>query len=179
MSNRNHKSTRLAHLIAPAGVLLVGGLLGAWILTHPQSDAPIEVIDGTSRAGGVGGGAHFGISGVTSVSVQPGSSSAIIITFSNPQPFAISISDLQVSITRVVAPRATTALPCGILDFDIAQADALPTMKVPAGRSMSLEELSIPSTAWPMVSMVNSSHNQDGCKDASLELAFTSEATEG
>ena len=47
---------------------------------------------------------------------------------------------------------------------------------VPARRTTSLDDLGVPSTAWPQVSMVETNTNQDACLGAVLTLTYTGSA---
>jgi hypothetical protein len=69
--------------------------------------------------------------------------------------------------------------PCGVNDFTVTQFTGSYGFVLPAAGDTSLSRLGLPPSSWPQVSMLNRPVNQDGCKDATLNLGFTGTALGG
>lgn len=155
------------------GVFLVaGGLIGGllvWTLTGAGE-----------RGTGLGRGAldspdeTFALSGELTTVISPGVYAPLDLSITNPNEHDLAVTDIVVTVDSVVAPRATEDLPCTVEDFDVKQVSTGFEVPVKAGATASLAELGTPSTNLPQVGMLLlDSRNQNGCKGASLTLAFT------
>ena len=122
--------------------------------------------------------AQFTIGGVAPTMLEPGTSSVITMTFTNPHDYAIAVTDVGVTISRVIAPRATATLPCGIRDFAITQSAFSSAPVISSSSEASLSQLLVPEGEWATIAMLNSANNQDGCKASTIELAFTAKAVQ-
>jgi hypothetical protein len=152
--------------------LVVGGLIGAllvWTLTGAGE-----------RGTGVGRGAldspeeTFTLTGELTTVISPGVYAPLDLSITNPNEHDLAVTDIVVTVDSVVAPRATDELPCTVEDFDVKQVSSRLEVPVEAGITATLAELGVPSTGLPQVGMLLlDSRNQDGCKGASLTLAFT------
>jgi hypothetical protein len=111
--------------------------------------------------------------------ISPGIRAPLDLKFSNPHDFPMSVTDLRVSVQKVSAPNADDAHPCAVSDFTVHQAPSGLQITAAAGSTSTLSRLGIARTKWPQVGMLNRSANQDGCKEASLTLAYTASGTAG
>jgi hypothetical protein len=50
---------------------------------------------------------------------------------------------------------------------------------VPASSTRTLAELGVPAAQWPQISIIDLPTNQDGCRTASVTLAYAGTATGG
>jgi hypothetical protein len=143
------------------------------------------VVTLTIGGGGDGGNTtavalpDYQVSGNVVDPLWPGMPRAIDLTISNPNPLPLSLTGLTVSITSITAPRATAVLPCSSSDFTVQQYSGAYPVVVPASSTASLQELGIPSSAWPQLAIIDLPTDQDGCQGASLTLAYSGQATLG
>lgn len=140
---------------------------------------------GGATGHGIGGGSgtisqpspSYSIGGVLAQQLRPGNAYPLDLTLTNLSSVAMSALDLQVSISHVTAPNATVSLPCTVSDFEVTQVANRFSVALSGNESTSLSARGIPSSQWPQISMLNTAANQDGCKGASLALAFTGSST--
>jgi hypothetical protein len=97
------------------------------------------------------------------------------LTLSNPNKKSLSVTNLTVTVQSVTRTSAAMAhnLPCTSADYAVTQYSGPYPMTVPGSGSASLSGLGVASSAWPKVAMLNSTTNQDGCKGATLTLAYS------
>jgi hypothetical protein len=116
------------------------------------------------------------IAGDLSRDLYPGARPvAINLVLKNHRRHAVTLTSVAVSIKAVRAPHATPSLPCTIRDFAVGGYRG--SFKAPPGRS-TLRRDGVPIARWPTLRMVNRSANQDGCKGATVELAYRGLARE-
>jgi uncharacterized membrane protein len=119
-------------------------------------------------------GSRFTIGGNLSGLLAPGITTPLDLVLSNPNRKPLSVTNLTVTVQSVT--RTTTAiahnLACTPADYAVAQYSGPYPLAVPANGSASLSGLGIASSARPQVGMRNTSVNQDGCKGATLTLAY-------
>jgi ABC-type transporter Mla subunit MlaD len=125
----------------------------------------------TTTGSGTGSASTGSDSGVTvsqvgSISgLKPGSpAQAVDFKISNPSSQSQYISTVAVSISSVTGPNIDGSHPCDASDFTLTQPSAInqdlasgDTTFSPSGASLALK---------------NTSSNQDGCKGATVNLAF-------
>ena len=117
-------------------------------------------------------GKAFSISGNLSGQLAPGVSQPLNLMLTNPNNQAIAISNLTVTAQSVV--KAPTAVgPCTIADYAVIQYSGPYPLSVPANGSASLSTLGVASDKFPHVRMIDTATNQDGCKGATLSLAYS------
>jgi hypothetical protein len=121
----------------------------------------------------------FTLAGNVAGSLEPGTPRALNLQITNPNPRPLIVSGLSTSIRAVSAPAATAALPCTLSGFSAQQFSGRLPLTVPASSTRTLAQLGVPAAQWPQISIVNLPTNQDGCKGASLALAYTGAATLG
>jgi hypothetical protein len=159
---------------------VVSGAIVLQVLLHGPSTGTPYALGGT---GGAGSGAQassaraFTIEGNATEAISPGARAALDVRLSNPHDFAMSVADLRVSVQKVSAPNADPAHPCAVGDFTVDQASIGRKVTVAAGSTTLLSGLGFARATWPEVGMLNRTANQDGCKGASLTLAYTASGT--
>jgi hypothetical protein len=106
------------------------------------------------------------------VNLYPGGAAVPVdLVFTNPNGVPITITGVQVTIT------GTSAAGCAAGDFTVdRQLVVTPTLVVPAYATRSLSQLDANQAHWPQLRMIDNG-NQDACQNATVNLAFTGEAT--
>ena len=104
--------------------------------------------------------------------LQPGTSAPVALKFHNPTKHKVRMQGVRVRITAVVAPNADAAHPCTTADFAVRQMPRRTVLRLPAKRTTGLAALHVPQAAWPWLTMLDRSLNQDGCKHAEVRLRF-------
>lgn len=134
---------------------------------------------GTLDATGTGKGEikhptdSFTIRGDIEEPVTPGSRIPVNLALSNRYVQPIAVTELRIHVDAVHAPQATASRPCTVGDFVVGPADAQLEVRIPASATRTLAELGLPPEDWPMVGMLDTPVNQDGCKGASLTLSYS------
>jgi hypothetical protein len=129
--------------------------------------------DAQLRAGG-----PFTISGGPSVALAPGATAPIDLMVQNTTDQDLRVGSLTVSISKIDAPAATTALPCGRDDFVVEQSSSDLVLVLRAGERRTLSNAGRAPSALPRITMTDSAANQDGCKDAVVRLRYAATSTE-
>ena len=119
-------------------------------------------------------GKPFAISGNLSGTLAPGISRPLDLTLTNPNKKPISVTNLTVTVQSVTrTPYATTHnQPCTPTDYKVTQYGGTYPLTVPGSGNASLSVLGIAQSAWPQVTMLDTATNQDGCKGATITLAY-------
>jgi hypothetical protein len=113
----------------------------------------------------------FSISGYppAGAPLYPGAAVPLNLVFTNAHAAPITVQSVTVSVT------GTSAGSCGAANFSVSQQlQATPT--VPASATVSLQQLGVDQSDWPQLRMLDSG-NQDVCRNASVDLAYTGTAT--
>ncbi len=119
----------------------------------------------------------YSIDGSIATLLYPGGSpSPIDLSFTNPNPggsgaAGVRVGRLTVKVSAVSAPAATALRPCTVSDFAVTQFSGTYPFEIPEGRS-TLQSLGFAEDTWPTVRLVNRRVNQDGCKGATITLAY-------
>jgi len=160
-----------------AFVLVFFVLLSLWffLLRTPTLRATGS---GTAEGGTGWSTGLFSITGNVVEPISPGVMVPLDLSFSNHRDFEISITDLTVTISNVIAPNADNVNSCLMADFAIDQAPDDLRITLAAGATNSLSGLGLVLTSWPRMGMFDRPVDQDGCKGASLTLAYTASGTE-
>ena len=117
----------------------------------------------------VAAGSAFQISGSMSGALVPGVTLPLNLTLTNPNNFDLKVSSLAVSVEE----RTSNAGCSGTKNLSIAQVkSARYPITVPASSTRTLEQLGLPQSDWPQVSMLNLPINQDACRGASYNLQY-------
>jgi hypothetical protein len=120
-------------------------------------------------------GKPFTISGNLSGALAPGLTRPLALSLVNPNKKLISITNLTVTVQSVTRTAYAIAhnQPCTAGDYAVAQYSGSYPLTVPGSSSASLSSLGVSTSAQPKVSMLNTALNQDGCKGATLALAYS------
>lgn len=102
--------------------------------------------------------------------LYPGASAQPIdLTFDNQNTDTVLVTTLTVQITSITGgsnlPNACTAADYEVTNY------AGGAFEIPVGQS-SLSSLGITQSAWPTIRMKNTAANQDGCRNATVNLTF-------
>ncbi|MDQ0673974.1 hypothetical protein QFZ36_001535 [Pseudarthrobacter siccitolerans] len=120
---------------------------------------------------------QFALSGNVPGSLSPGSSAGLDLQIQNPNNKSLSLTNISVAVAGVTrsADAAARNLSCTAADFRVAQYSGPYPLTVPTSTTgpSSLSGLGIAITAWPQVTMLDTSANQDGCKGATLQLTYS------
>ncbi len=165
------------HVALAGTTVLIGGLVLAHVLSAaPQSG---QITGGSGSGGADLGGTivSFAISGHTQRPISPGVMVRLNLKLRNPNGFSLTASRIKVTVRAVSAPRATHSLPCTLDDFAVQQAPGSLQVELGDHKGTSLRRLDLAKDMWPRVGMLNTSADQDGCKKASLTLAYTAFGT--
>jgi hypothetical protein len=119
-------------------------------------------------------GSPFTISGTLSGLLAPGISRPLDLTLSNPNKKSLSVTNLTVTVQSVMRTSYAVAhgLPCTSADYAVTQYSGPYPLTVPGSGSASLSSLGVSSSA-PKIKMLDTTTNQDGCKSATLTLAYS------
>jgi hypothetical protein len=120
----------------------------------------------------------FTIAGDLPDLLTPGSGGPLDLTLTNLESSDLMIASLGVRIAEVSGPQADATHGCNPDDFSIEQFSGAPGFTLPASSSADLSDLGFEPSEWPAISMLDLPVNQDGCKEASLSLSFSGNATE-
>ena len=153
------------HAMSLALLVSLGGLM-LLSLTASQPSRAREVSLGV-RPGGVSVGLGGGFAGA----LRPGATGLLDLTFSNPSTRDVTVTSVTVTLVSVTAPAVTDDRPCTAGDFAVSSG-RLPPVRVDAGQSVALAPSGAPRRTWPFVHMLDTAVNQDGCKGATLGLAY-------
>jgi hypothetical protein len=136
------------------------------VLPPTTPDPPVTVPDA------------FTIAGALADSLTPGTAAPLDLTLANQEGTDLAITTLSIEVASVSGPHTDATHPCSANDFSVAQFSGASGFTLPASSTSTLSELGFAPAEWPQVSMLNLRANQDGCKQASLTLAFAGTATE-
>lgn len=174
---------------APASVTLASGKTTTVVLTvatsattpEGKADLTIGTASGASQAAAVvvqlyvqASKKTFSISGNLGAPLTPGATIPLNLSINNPNNKGLALSSLSVSITGITRTQAAVAaaLPCTPADYAVTNYGGAYPLTVPVGSS-SLQTLGIVPALWPKIAMLDTALNQDGCKGATLQLAYS------
>ncbi|QHK22308.1 hypothetical protein GU243_12555 [Pseudarthrobacter psychrotolerans] len=174
---------------APASVTLASGKTATVTLTVATSattpdgkaDLTIGTAAGASQSDAVvvqlivqSSNKTFSISGNLGTQLTPGSTLPLNLSISNPNNKTLALSSLSVAITAINRTPAAVAagLPCTAADYVVTNYSGPYPLSVPPG-TRTLELLGVDWQKWPRISMLDTTLNQDGCKGATLQFAYS------
>jgi hypothetical protein len=152
-------------------------VLGAVLLSRLVACDPTGAGDGTGGAGLGDSSESFTIEGNAAEPISPGLRAQLDLKLTNPHDLPMSVTDLSVTVQKVSAPNADDVHPCAVGDFDVDQASSSLEITLAARSTSTLSNLGLAPASWPHVGLLDRSVNQDGCKRASLTLAYTAAGT--
>lgn len=98
--------------------------------------------------------------------LQPGGEpQAVDFAIHNPLTTKQFISKVAVSISSVEGPNISVATPCAAADFELTQPNAI-------DKDLASGETEF-SPSGATIAMIDSESNQDGCKEATVNLSFS------
>ena len=109
-------------------------------------------------------------------SLRPGVGYPLDVQLENTNRGPVLLTGVEVMVSDVHSPGATADRPCGLADFRTRPA-RFPAIELPAGASTSLTAAGIPRRGWPVLAMLDSEVNQDGCQGSELTLSVRVEGT--
>lgn len=111
------------------------------------------------------------VSGTLGTVLRPGAGAGLNLSLTNPSGSAVRLSSVNVSLASLSAPRANTARPCTLADFEVLPYGG-PAITLTPGQTRTLAQLDVPAAQWPQVRMRNTSVNQDGCQDSTVSFSY-------
>jgi hypothetical protein len=119
-----------------------------------------------------GGTQNFGVGGVLTSPLYPGTSQSLNLTFTNPNSSPITIPNGGISASNIAITSNTPG--CASTNFAVTQG-LTTAVTVPAGQLTpeSLSALGVPEADWPVIKMIETNTNQDACQGASLTLTYS------
>ena len=118
-------------------------------------------------------GKPFTISGNLAGSLAPGVSLPLDLTLTNPNNQKVSVTNLTVTIKSVTKAANAPAGSCTTADYAVTQYSGPYPLAVAANGSAKLSALVASNAKWPQVRMLNTTSNQNGCKGATVTLAYS------
>lgn len=146
-----------------------------------KADLTIATAAGSSQATGVvvqlivqASKKTFTISGNLGSPLSPGATIPLNLSITNPNNKSLALSSLSVSVASVTRTQAAVAagLSCTPADYAVTNYSGQYPLTVPAGE-WTLQSLKLPPNQWPRIAMLDTNSNQDGCKGATLQLAYS------
>jgi hypothetical protein len=130
---------------------------------------------GTAEDGGLS--AAFQIQGDATAPVSPGITVPLDLRFTNPHVEPMTVTQLKVTMRKLTAPWADEDHPCSVEDYEVTQIASSVEIVLPPSATTGFRDLDIPQKRWPRVGMIYGASNQDGCRGATLKLAYTAFGT--
>ena len=126
---------------------------------------------GGSGSGSAATGTTVGIT-VTQTStptgLYPGATAAPLAgKFNNTNAATVYVNEVNASISSVTGPNITVPNPCTAADYQLNGFPVQVDAEVPAGSAQG-------NWTGPSVQLLNTASNQDGCKGATVNIAYTS-----
>lgn len=110
----------------------------------------------------------FPVSGEPDRTLAPGSEPAAIdLALTNPFDAAMTVTGLGVAVTSTDVPG------CAVDNYAVDDYTGPYPLTVPAHSTRTLSQLGVPRAQWPKVRMLNLPTNQDVCKGAEVQLAYS------
>lgn len=172
MSNVARRRTALGLVVA-----VLCGVLLSRLVDRDRNSGASEAGKGAGDARLVESSESFTIDGNAAELISPGVMVPLDLQLTNAHDFPLSVTDLTVTVAKVRAPHADDVHPCAVGDFAVDQAARDLEVTLATRSTSTLSNLGISRRQRPHVGMLNRPVDQDGCKGASLTLAFTASGT--
>jgi hypothetical protein len=106
--------------------------------------------------------------------LYPGTSELLNLTFTNPNPDAITVGSFLASSGDIQIAVDSSHPGCAASNFDVKQGLGKP-VTIPGGQNkpISLSALHVDQAYWPVIEMVETGTNQDACQGAQLKLTYS------
>lgn len=141
-------------------------------VTSPQDPGSTTIVE-NGLTNVTGSTSSVSIGATASIALKPGLSAPLNMSFSNQGKAAVTVDNVVVSIGSILAPASTPTRGCTASDFYIVQSPSSFSVALSSFGKASLSALGTPTSKWPVIGMVESLANQDGCKGASVNLAYS------
>jgi predicted ribosomally synthesized peptide with SipW-like signal peptide len=96
-----------------------------------------------------------------------GPTAALAGQFNNTNPGSVFVNQVNATISSVTGPNITVPTPCAAGDYQLNGFPVTVAAQVPSGTAQG-------SWTGASIQMLNAGTNQDGCKGATVNLAYTS-----
>lgn len=117
-------------------------------------------------------GQPFAIGGNLAGTLAPGAPPGPVdLSLTNSNSKSLSITGLTVTISAVTKAAGATG-SCATSDYTVTQYSGAYPLTLAAGRTATLSQLGVPRAAQPQLQMLDTRVSQDGCKGATLTLAY-------
>lgn len=166
---------RLPGRALPAAVVGLVGLAALLVVLFSRGASRPARSSATGE--GTGTAAAMGIDGSPVRRLSPGVVAPIDLTLTNPHHEAMTVSGIAIILESVTAPQADPRHPCTLADFAVGQPSPGLRATLPGTSTVTFSSLLVDQDAWPSVTMVNRPVNQDGCKQARVQLAYSGSET--
>jgi hypothetical protein len=175
-----HKGSHVFSVAAQRGHLLSARSLWKWsVLVRPAEKHAVTDLTGPAAASSPlqASAGHFDITGKVGQFLSPGHGAPVDLTFTNHSSEPIAITSVDITIRDSTTRRGIENYDClGSKNLAVLRTMAASPL-IPAHTTVSLRELHVPESEWPIVFMPNLPTNQDACKDTTFFLDFSGEAT--
>jgi len=171
MSNTTRRRLFPWLVAAVLAVLLALCLLWIWLHLHDHPSG----VEGSGESSSQSSGQDFVMAVSLTRPITPGVWSPLDVSLTNTGDATILVSGLNISVSEVIAPHADVTHPCSVNDFAVRQAAAGLHLSLAAGETSSLSTFQLPVSNWPQVRLIDTSVNQDGCKESTITLTYTGE----
>lgn len=129
-------------------------------------------VNGATDTDVVGSTSRISLSIYSGISLRPGRTSPLNMSFTNEDSKSVAVDHLTVTISSLSAPSASATRSCSMADFFVTQVPPSFSVLLRPSASVNLLGLGTAQSSWPAVGMVDSASNQDGCKGATLTLTY-------
>jgi hypothetical protein len=119
------------------------------------------------------------IAGSPARRLMPGAVVPIDLLLTNAHASRLVVASMSARIQGLSAPNADAAHPCTTADFAVSQFSGSYGFALAPSSTRSLAELGIAPDQWPAVTMLDRPINQDGCRGATITLAYGATVTGG
>ncbi|WP_323097002.1 hypothetical protein [Intrasporangium sp. YIM S08009] len=119
-------------------------------------------------------GKAFTIAGTAQTPLAPGVTAPLALALTNPNKKPVAVTNLTVTVTSVTrTPSAVAAsLACSTADYQVRQYGGPYPLTVAGSSTMTLAQLGVAQSDWPALTLLDRPVNQDGCKGATVTLAY-------
>jgi hypothetical protein len=137
--------------------------------TAPSSTTTLGLtVPTTSTAG-------FTIRGTAQGLLAPGVTQPVNLSLTNPSSSDLDITNLTIAVGGITASAGAVG-GCTASDFAVRQFAGQYPIRLLSSRTVTLNDLGIPPSSWPQLTMINRPVDQDGCKGATVNLTFSGSA---
>lgn len=122
------------------------------------------------------GNASFTVTGDVTQALKPGGSATLDLRLSNPNSFAIEVTNVTVLVSAGTTRAGATNPGCVGTDNLVVTRQLGADVTLPRNATRSLSQLGVPESLWPQLTMPNRPVNQDACKATTFTFTFSGSA---